>query len=200
MTGVLESKCLGDILVSERAGAAAPATPAPVEIGTIEASILECMPDMLNVVAHYFRDAHERDEMMQEAVTRLLEKSSSFRGESPFGHWALAVTSRLCLSRVRRDKIIRFIPFVRDMFEDHSVESETEVDVLRREREKLLYDSLDTLRASDRELITLSDLAGKPDREVASILGISAGNLRVRRHRARQSLKAELLKRGYEHE
>ncbi len=56
------------------------------------------------------------------------------------------------------------------------------------------------LSAKDRELILLCDIMNKSDKEVASILGLSNANIRVKKHRAHAQLKNRLIRMGYQHE
>lgn len=55
-----------------------------------------------------------------------------------------------------------------------------------------LYKLLPTLKPSDADLIWRLDLVGEARAEVAALLGITEGNLRVRLHRARQALRRRL--------
>ena len=55
-----------------------------------------------------------------------------------------------------------------------------------------LYDVLPLLKDDQRGLVEAVDLQGRPVGEVAVELGITPGAARVRLHRARQALKAQL--------
>ncbi len=54
------------------------------------------------------------------------------------------------------------------------------------------YKFLPTLKADYAEILHRVDLAGETRHEAALALGITAGNVRVRLHRARQALKRSL--------
>ena len=56
--------------------------------------------------------------------------------------------------------------------------------------------ALDALREDDRELLLLVGWDGLSPAEAAAVLACSAGTVRVRLHRARRRLDAELLRRG----
>jgi len=67
-----------------------------------------------------------------------------------------------------------------------------EATLLSAETMQRVRDAIDMLPAKQREVIVLRDVAGLSATEVASLLGISAENERVRLHRARASVRKML--------
>lgn len=165
-------------------------------------AIVECIPAISNVVAHYFKTEHEREDALQDVLTQLVLKKDSFRGDKPFSHWALRISSRTCISKIRYSKIRHF--FSIDHENAREVESEfptPETSLQSNEHKQLLHQAIEKLKAKDRELILLCDIMGKSDAETQNILEIkSAGTFRVRKHRARDKLKQILNQLGYHHE
>jgi len=60
---------------------------------------------------------------------------------------------------------------------------------------ELLDEALDSLKAEDRAAIISCELQDEPIAHAASVLGVSVESLKVRLHRARQKLAAEVLRR-----
>lgn len=164
-----------------------------------EQIILETIPELAHVVAHYYKTEDSREDMMQDVVAHLMIKFDSFKGKSPFLHWALRITSNLCISKLRREKLRRFFSLDPEYDVESNITSSEEL-ITGEEQCSLLRDCIDDLKPREKEIIVLSDMMEKDDAEVASILGISAGNVRVRRHRARLHLKKILTARGYQHD
>ena len=164
--------------------------------------ITECIPNISNVVAHYFKTQAEREDALQDILTQLILKKDSFRGEKPFSHWALRISSRTCISKIRYLKIRNF--FSIDQKNAKEVESNflsPEKELQSTEQKSLLHKAIEKLKARDRELILLCDIMEKSDTETQAILEIkSAGTFRVRKHRAREKLKMILTQMGYSHE
>lgn len=179
---------------------AAPPTGDAAASDDLGQQIVECLPELGRVVAHYFRNEHDREEAVNDIVVTLMEKGDSFRGDAPFSHWALAIASRSCISRLRREKLRRFFSLNGAEHEQYESEDRTEKSAEREDTRRILYRALDELSGRDRELILLSDIMEKDDTELISILKIKAGALRVRRHRAREKLKVVLRRLGYEHD
>jgi RNA polymerase sigma-70 factor (ECF subfamily) len=57
--------------------------------------------------------------------------------------------------------------------------------------------SLDRLKPSDREIIELSAWEQLTPIEIANIIGMKPGAVRVRLHRIRSALRADLIRSGY---
>lgn len=136
----------------------------------------------------------EREDLFQEIVMHLWRAYPSFRGESSFSTWAYRVALNTALFR-RRSAATR-------PREEGSEEAEaapappgadpTEV----REDVQLLYDCIRELRELDRGIVLLH-LEGRPHAEIAEITGLTTGNVDVRIHRIKKSLRECLVARGY---
>lgn len=166
-----------------------------------EQMILSVVPEISRVVAHYFKTEDSREDMLQDVLTHLMLKHHSFKGKSPFSHWALKITSNLCISKLRYQKLRKYVSLDTQLeVEQESLKPGQEEEVQANESKRILHECLNMLKSRQREILMLSDILQKSDEEVASILSISSTNVRVRRHRARQKLKEILITRGYSHE
>ncbi|MBF0198259.1 MAG: sigma-70 family RNA polymerase sigma factor [Planctomycetes bacterium] len=171
------------------------------EIPNAETAILSVLPDLARVVAHYFKTEESREDMMQDLVAHLLLKFKQFNGSSPFLHWALRITSNLCISKLRFYRIRKFFSIETHVKAEPECSGMTPHDEVEKEELILLTrQAIDKLKSKDREIILLCDIMEKKDNEVASILSITHANLRVKKHRARSKLKDILVKSGYNHE
>jgi RNA polymerase sigma factor (sigma-70 family) len=62
---------------------------------------------------------------------------------------------------------------------------------------EVIYSSLDRLKPSDREIIELSAWEQLTPIEIAIIVGMKPGTVRVRLHRIRIAIRADLIRSGY---
>jgi len=172
------------------------------EPDALDQAIIECMPSISNVVAHYFKTIQEREDALQDILTQLVLKKNSFRGEKPFAHWALRISSRTCISKLRYAKLRSFFSIDhKNAIEIESTNPEPESALHKNESTQLVHRAIEMLNAKDRELILLCDIMGHNDTEAQTILDIStSGAFRVRKHRAREKLKTLLTQLGYSHE
>jgi RNA polymerase sigma-70 factor, ECF subfamily len=163
--------------------------------------IVPLVPDLSRVIAHYFKTIDEREEVLQGLLTHLLIKLPGYKYKSPLAHWALKIASNYCISHIRRAKIRHFFSLDAVVYNDiESNQNRPHEELTKNENIQLMQDAIEQMSAKDRELILLSEIMQKSDKEVASILNISHTNLRVKKHRSRTKLKEILIKMGYQHE
>jgi RNA polymerase sigma-70 factor, ECF subfamily len=144
----------------------------------------------------------EAEDIVQEAVLRAYRKLASFRGESKFGTWLMAITLNEARLRLRRDKSA-----ATDSLDDRADESDVTPAVLtdwrevplaaleRGEIRALLQDAIAALPESYRQIVILRDVEEMNVNETAQALGISISLVKVRLHRARLMLQKILAPR-----
>jgi RNA polymerase sigma-70 factor (ECF subfamily) len=136
----------------------------------------------------YVTDPDGRKDAYQEVLVHLWKSMDSFEGRSQLSTWVYRIAVNTCLGYLRAEKRRKKV-----FDEDASVETreiadespgsmQTETDVER------LYGCISQLEPVDRALVSLY-LEDVSSREMAEILGISEGNVRVKLHRIKKSLK-----------
>ena len=163
--------------------------------------ILPLIPELSRVIAHYYKSLEDREETLQGLLTHLLIKLPGYKYKSPLSHWCLKIASNFCISKLRRAKIRHF--FSLDAIEKNDIECEADKpldEISRNEHTEMIQEAIEFLPIKEREIILMCDIMTKNDKDVASILNISHSNLRVRKHRARATLKNKLIAMGYQHE
>lgn len=157
--------------------------------------ILTVIPEISKVVAHYFYTTHDREEALQNCITHILLKKHLFRKDGSFLNWSLKLTSNHCISLKRKEKFRKFFSIFEEEHTEpsyeHSEESENE------ERKQQLHHAIEQLNTKERQLILMCDILHHKDQDVAEIIGITHTSLRVQKHRARKSLKQNLLRMGF---
>ena len=104
---------------------------------------------------------------------------SKFRNEASIGTWIFRIASNICLRQIERSKknITSELPFQIEEKQEES--NDTQI--------AFLYKCISELPETDRLIISLV-LEEQPQKEIADILGISEGNIRVKIHRIKQLL------------
>jgi RNA polymerase sigma-70 factor (sigma-E family) len=128
-------------------------------------------------------DRHEAEDLAQDAFVRVYERWERVRAlEDPVGYlYRVALNARR--SRLRRLAIAARKAVRPDPPPDHE-EAAGARDVVRR--------ALGELPAGQRDAVVLIEWLGLTDRQAAGILGVSAGAVRTRLHRARSALRESL--------
>ena len=154
---------------------------------------------LYNVIRRIVRDDDEARSILQETFLQAFKRRGSFRRESKFTTWLYAIGINLARGAVR--KLSRSAVLTAEEFErlqPQFVDGHVTGPVAHwkpdrmLERQELLdqvREAIERLPEDYRIVVTLRDIEEIPTPEVATILGISEGAVRVRVHRARQALK-----------
>jgi len=168
-----------------------------------EEMVRELGPRLYRVIKRIVKDEDEAGSVLQETFLQVYKGLARFRGESRFSTWVYAIginLSRAALRKRQRFELMeeadidRLLPvFEKGMFATSTAQIGTEIHVEIAERKRLVHEAIDRLPVQYRLIITLRDIEEYDTREVAQILGITEGNVRVRLHRGRQALRKMLL-------
>ncbi len=141
----------------------------------------------------------DAEEIVQEAFLRLFRSLDSFRGDSRVNTWLYRTVSRLCIDYLRRERIKRKLFFLNKRDDDfdpieHSASAEIPQDDMIIAREELSHvaEAIKMLSARQRAVLTLRHQEQLPLKEIAGILGLSEGSVKVHLHRAVQALRLSL--------
>lgn len=152
-------------------------------------------------VGRLIRDVDEIRSLTQETFLQAIQNIESFRGDSKISTWLCSIAINLARAFLRKSRrydvleesdIEGLMPTFdasgrhREVYRDWHPEQYTE----RAERIEMVHKALDRLPEDYKTVIVLRDLEELNTQEVADMLEISEGAVRVRLHRARQALRA----------
>lgn len=194
----------------ETRGQAPPAAGTPLDVEALlrrdeaafEQMVLQETPRLFRVINRIVNNPDEAESLVQETFLQAWQRLETFRGESKVTTWVYAIGINLARAWLRKAKrfgeydeeaVERLQPeFSGGMYTDH-FESWNPLRLAElAERKDLLYKAIDRLPEDYRTVITLRDIEEIGTDEVARILDISNGAVRVRLHRARQALRGLL--------
>ena len=159
-------------------------------------------PRLLSVARRFLRHEQDAQDAVQDAFLSAFKSIHRFQGESQLGTWLhrIVVNASLMKLRSRQRHPERSIDDLLPRFDDDGHISEAgcdlavSVDSAVRDREvrELVRKRMDELPDSYRAVLLLRDIEGQSTDETASLLGISAGAVKTRLHRARLALRSLL--------
>jgi RNA polymerase sigma-70 factor (ECF subfamily) len=164
-----------------------------------EKLVIQESPRLFRIIARLVNDESEAESVMQETYLQAYQRLHTFRRESKFTTWLYAIG--INLARAHRRKMNRTVSlgdqdidrmqpvFSRGMYQSRPVSWDPQKIALQNERKSLVRDAIDQLPADYRTVLILRDIEEYSSDEVAQMLTISDGAVRVRLHRARQALK-----------
>jgi RNA polymerase sigma-70 factor, ECF subfamily len=133
------------------------------------------------VYAYFLRmlgNPFDAEELTQETFVRACTAALRFRGGSSVKTWLFGIARRVLLENIRRRRGVAL-----DEAPEQPGPVEHPEDRIDLER------AFARLSSADREVLMLVDVLRFMPNEAAAILGLSAGNLRVRLHRARARMR-----------
>lgn len=154
---------------------------------------------LFRIIARLIGDDIEAESVLQETYLQAFLRLHTFRRESKFTTWLYAIG--INLARAQKRKLSRTVPlddqdiermqpaFSRGMYRDKPESWDPQKIALKNERKKLVHEAIDLLPPDYRTVLLLRDIEENNTDDVALMLEISSGAVRVRLHRARQALK-----------
>jgi RNA polymerase sigma-70 factor (ECF subfamily) len=145
------------------------------------------------------RNRAQAEDLLQETFVDAMRGYEAFRGEAAVVTWLLAIARRRCqrMNRLRagapsQTEDLMSLGLAAGWGSPESLESSLDAAASRAQMQR----AIDALSPAEREVITLRDLEELSTREVAEVLDVSESAVRVRLHRARLKLVAQIRRQG----
>jgi RNA polymerase sigma-70 factor (ECF subfamily) len=151
-------------------------------------------------ISKMVRDEWAADDLTQDTFLKVQEKLRDLRDSSKLRPWIFQIARNRCLDyfRSRPGQDSRQEP-TQELKE--SIEPIAQVQLEQYQMSRCVQDKIHLLPEPLRVVLVLFDTMGLSHQEIADILGIRVGNVKVRLHRARNALR-EILERdcSFEHD
>lgn len=141
----------------------------------------------------YFRkatmgDYHASEDLVQTVFYRAIKYKSSFTGQGSFAKWLFRIAHNTFLDY--RKKINGTVEYKSDILKELPLHpDDTDETTDNGEKLEVLRKALGKLTDSERELVILCKIECLRYNDVADILGISEGNVKIRMFRALNNLR-----------
>lgn len=152
-----------------------------------EAIYKEYWSKVFRLCMGYVNDNSLAQDMAQETFIKVWQYLPTFRHEATLGTWIFRIATNTCLRQLEHQNPIIQATLPINEPEEEQMDIEPQI--------QLLYKLISELSEIDRIIISL-ELEEVKQIEIAQIVGLSEGNVRVRIHR----IKAQLTKRMKEYE
>lgn len=141
----------------------------------------------------YFEDAEDREDLTQEIILQLWKSYSSFQGKSQFSSWMYRVALNTAILFFKKEKKKVSGGEISELEEKIAAEEGDE----KEEQLAQFYKAVQLLNKIEKALI-LQFIEGLSGEEIASNLGMTAGNVRVKLNRTKKKLEEIIKNQGYE--
>jgi len=148
------------------------------------------------VVYRVLRRREDVEEIAQEIFLKAYLAAATYNFESSFGTWLMRIAVNHCYDHLRRRRSSK-VTYFSEMSEvgeravlAGSESRETSGDRLEQQLESqdLVEKLLERAPAEDRVILTLKELEDMSVKEIAEVLKLNAGTVKVRLHRARKRM------------
>ena len=131
-------------------------------------------------------DSDASEDMAQEVFLRMLKYRGSYRDDSMFNAWMFSIARNVRFDHFRKNGgKINFVEMDETVPDKGRLPDEH---CLRGEEEDLLHAALNSLPEDRREVLMLSKIKEMPYRDIAAVVGVSVGAVRVKVCRALKDL------------
>ena len=148
---------------------------------------------------HYTGDREAASDCGQEAMIRIWQGLSKYRGDCGFETWVYRVAANCCidwLRKKRRDRSESIEPLKEQGFDPADEKARTEDQAVAADEHRQLRECIARLPEDQREALVMTQLEGIPYEVTAKRLGVTEGTVKSRVNRAKAKLKEWLSENG----
>ncbi len=150
------------------------------------------------VLSRYSSNSERARDLVQEVFFQALRSLPDFRGDAKITTWLHSIAKNVALAQHRKDQRHSYLEeetlehVQASAAPDEPVSPNPVKETEKGQTHTLLYEAMEELSDSYREVVRLRDLEERSTKEVAERLGLTRVNVRVRLHRARTALRDAL--------
>src|SRR3954469_2887450 len=163
------------------------------EVVFLEEALRNAAPRLRRYAARRLGDAHEAEEVVQEALLRACQHTAGFATEDDLMAWSTVVTGRLVIDRLRlRSRSVS----VAEVPEQSRLGRDTADVVVARDEARAALDALEAMPSRQAGVLWAREVEGLSYDEIARRFALSEPTVRSLLHRARRTLRREYTARG----
>jgi RNA polymerase sigma-70 factor (ECF subfamily) len=164
------------------------------ETEKFEALVVRYQPRVFATARRYARRESEVEDIVQEVFLKAFQKLAGFRGEAPFEHWLMRLTTHTCYDFLRSHQRNREMAFTELSTEesdwlDRFIVQPDSADENAEAARLLVEKVLSSMSPAGRLIITLLEIEDRSVKEIAQMTGWSIPLVKVRAFRARAEMR-----------
>ncbi len=173
------------------------------DTAAFEALVRRHQDRLMGVCQRLLGDREEARDAAQEVFLKAFRKAGSYRPRGRVSTWLYRIAVNHCLNRLRRRKVVRFLPLGAlggaddeaslppDRTDPADPAPDPEAVLEARRRWAATRCAIDRLPEGQRAVLVLARFEGLSYREIAEVLGITVGAVESRLFRAMRKLESE---------
>ncbi len=136
----------------------------------------------------YVNDYALAQDLAQETFIIVWQQLPNFRNEANISTWVFRIASNNCLRQIEKQKRFQKVEMLKQLMEENTESIEPKI--------QFLYKCISELNEIDRIIISL-ELENIKQSEIATIVGLSEANIRVKIHRIKEKLTQKFKENGH---
>ena len=172
------------------------------DMQAFEELILQLEKIVYNVAFRMMNHSEDARDLSQEVFLKAYKNLEKFDERSSFSTWLYRITTNTCIDEMRKRKGKQSYSLEAELENEEgsmqrqvvSEEETPEERLLREEGKSEILQALDTLSEEHKAAVILRDIRGMSYEEISEIIELPMGTVKSRISRARNQLKAEILK------
>ncbi len=159
------------------------------DTNAFEDIVISYRKGLILFINRYVNDLDTAEDLAEDVFVRLLIKKPRYKGDASFKTWLFSIGRNLSIDYLR--KAGKALP-CKDVHKGETADAEEEF--LLSERKRLIYKALDTLPEDEKLLMHLLYIENLGYEQAEKVLKISKNKLYQIARKAKEKLKAELIK------
>ena len=139
-------------------------------------------PKVYRLCMGYVNNSDWAKDLVQETFIAVWQNLPKFRNESSVNTWIFRIATNNCLRQLEREK--------KHVKTELPIQLEDKIEVKKDDKIDFLYKCISELEETERIIISLV-LEDLPQAEIATVVGLSEENVRVKIHRIKEKLTAK---------
>ena len=146
------------------------------------------------IARSYVRDDSAAMDVVQNAYIQVFTKLDQYKGPNRFSLWLARVVKNEALGYLRKDNVV--VEFDSDVLEKRSIPQQQQPDLNagRKEMQSIIESCIDQLPEKFRVVFMLRAVEQLSTLETAEMLGVKPETVKTRYHRAKNLLRAKLVR------
>ena len=142
----------------------------------------------------FVHNMEDAEELMLDAYAEAAAETS-FSGKSAFKTWLFSIGKKMALMRLRKKRFL----FITLDEQDNTTAAPPEMDILRDECNRQLYQAMECLNVEYRQILILLYFEDMSHEEVCRVMGRTRKQVYNLAQRGRKALKEELERMGFDY-
>lgn len=143
-------------------------------------------------------DEDEAKDIVQETFIKAWQNIASYNDKYKMSTWLYTIASRLCLDRIKRNNRTTPMPQDEDFLKEYADDTDGHRIMENQQWISIIKVLVANLSPKQRLVFTLSHFEGLDPNEVKQITGLDVNKIKSNLYVARQTIREQLIKMGYE--